>query len=87
MGSTTAINPDIYGVNWPPSASYIQNLGVTMRCDDSNLPDVSRAETALSRWGGNTATAYNPNGHFTNAGNDWYFECVLSIPSLTNVLC
>lgn len=19
-------------------------------------------------------TAYNPNGHFTNAGNDWYFE-------------
>ncbi|KAL0951928.1 hypothetical protein HGRIS_008582 [Hohenbuehelia grisea] len=26
----TAINPQIYGVNWPPSASYIQHLGVTI---------------------------------------------------------
>ncbi|KAI0028548.1 glycoside hydrolase family 44-domain-containing protein [Vararia minispora EC-137] len=28
----------------------------------------------ISRWGGNAVTAYNPNGQFTNAGNDWYFE-------------
>ncbi|PPQ74923.1 hypothetical protein CVT24_003000 [Panaeolus cyanescens] len=27
-----------------------------------------------SRWGGNAVTAYNPFGHFTNAGADWYFE-------------
>ncbi|KAF8649509.1 hypothetical protein AX16_005761 [Volvariella volvacea WC 439] len=51
------INPHIYGVNWPTSANYIRNLGVT-----------------LSRWGGNAVTAYNPFGHYTNAGNDWYFE-------------
>ncbi|KAJ7231376.1 glycoside hydrolase family 44-domain-containing protein [Mycena rebaudengoi] len=51
------ISPLIYGVNFPASASYIQDLGVTM-----------------SRWGGNAVTAYNPNGQFTNAGNDWYFE-------------
>ncbi|KAK6967076.1 endoglucanase A [Favolaschia claudopus] len=51
------ISPSIYGVNFPTSASYIQDLGVTM-----------------SRWGGNAVTAYNPNGQFTNAGADWYFE-------------
>lgn len=51
------INPHIYGVNFPPTASYINHLGVT-----------------LSRWGGNAVTPYNPFGHFTNAGNDWYFE-------------
>ncbi|KAJ7480887.1 glycoside hydrolase family 44-domain-containing protein [Mycena latifolia] len=51
------ISPLIYGVNFPPSASYVQDLGVT-----------------ISRWGGNAVTAYNPNGQFTNAGNDWYFE-------------
>ncbi|KAJ7862968.1 glycoside hydrolase family 44-domain-containing protein [Mycena leptocephala] len=51
------ISPFIYGVNFPASASYIQDLGVT-----------------ISRWGGNAVTAYNPNGQFTNAGNDWYFE-------------
>ena len=28
----------------------------------------------LSRWGGNAVTAYNYEGDFTNAGNDWYFE-------------
>ncbi|KIK54434.1 glycoside hydrolase family 44 protein [Collybiopsis luxurians FD-317 M1] len=28
----------------------------------------------MNRWGGNAVTAYNPNGTFTNAGNDWYFE-------------
>jgi hypothetical protein len=28
----------------------------------------------VSRWGGNAVTAYNPNGDFTNAGNDWFFE-------------
>ncbi|KAG7094618.1 hypothetical protein E1B28_005442 [Marasmius oreades] len=28
----------------------------------------------FSRWGGNTATSYNPNGDFINAGADWYFE-------------
>ncbi|KAH9933597.1 glycoside hydrolase family 44-domain-containing protein [Epithele typhae] len=28
----------------------------------------------MSRWGGNAVTAYNPDGAFTNAGNDWYFE-------------
>ncbi|KAG8986134.1 hypothetical protein FRB90_004197, partial [Tulasnella sp. 427] len=28
----------------------------------------------MSRWGGNAVTAYNPNGDFTNAGNDWFFE-------------
>jgi len=28
----------------------------------------------VSRWGGNAVTAYNPDGHFTNAGNDWFFE-------------
>ncbi|KIM20289.1 glycoside hydrolase family 44 protein [Serendipita vermifera MAFF 305830] len=27
---TTPISPLIYGVNWPPSASYIQQLGVTI---------------------------------------------------------
>lgn len=27
-----------------------------------------------SRWGGNTATPYNPFGDFTNAGEDWFFE-------------
>ncbi|KAF9053081.1 glycoside hydrolase family 44-domain-containing protein [Panaeolus papilionaceus] len=51
------INPLIYGVNFPKSKAYIQQLGVTN-----------------SRWGGNAVTAYNPFGHFTNAGNDWYFE-------------
>ncbi|KAJ6546648.1 glycoside hydrolase family 44-domain-containing protein [Mycena vulgaris] len=51
------ISPLIYGVNFPPSATYIQDLGVT-----------------ISRWGGNAVTAYNPNGDFTNAGADWYFE-------------
>ncbi|KJA27031.1 glycoside hydrolase family 44 protein [Hypholoma sublateritium FD-334 SS-4] len=51
------INPHIYGVNFPTSASYIQHLGVT-----------------ISRWGGNAVTAYNFQGDFTNAGNDWYFE-------------
>ncbi|KAF5330498.1 hypothetical protein D9619_005404 [Psilocybe cf. subviscida] len=54
---STPINPHIYGVNFPKSAAYIKQLGVT-----------------LSRWGGNAVTAYNPNGDFTNAGNDWYFE-------------
>ena len=28
----------------------------------------------VARWGGNATTLYNPNGHYTNAGNDWYFE-------------
>lgn len=28
----------------------------------------------MSRWGGNAVTAYNPNGDFTNAGADWFFE-------------
>ncbi|KAG8917515.1 hypothetical protein FRC01_002399 [Tulasnella sp. 417] len=28
----------------------------------------------MSRWGGNAVTPYNPNGDFTNAGNDWFFE-------------
>ncbi|KAJ7876609.1 hypothetical protein B0H13DRAFT_2235986 [Mycena leptocephala] len=51
------ILPLIYGVNFPTSASYIQDLSVTM-----------------SRWGGNTVTAYNPAGDFTNAGADWFFE-------------
>ncbi|KIM28563.1 glycoside hydrolase family 44 protein [Serendipita vermifera MAFF 305830] len=54
---TTEISPLIYGVNWPPSASYITQLGVT-----------------ISRWGGNAVTAYNPDGDFTNSGNDWFFE-------------
>lgn len=52
-----AINPDIYGINFPTNAEYIQDLGAT-----------------LSRWGGNAVTAYNPDGDFTNAGADWYFE-------------
>ncbi|KAF9053082.1 glycoside hydrolase family 44-domain-containing protein [Panaeolus papilionaceus] len=51
------INPLIYGVNFPKSAAYIKQLGVT-----------------TSRWGGNAVTAYNPDGDFTNAGNDWFFE-------------
>jgi hypothetical protein len=51
------ISPRIYGVNFPPNASYINNLGIK-----------------ISRWGGNTATPYNPFGDFTNAGNDWFFE-------------
>ncbi|KIM28564.1 glycoside hydrolase family 44 protein [Serendipita vermifera MAFF 305830] len=29
-GTKTPISPLIYGVNWPPSASYIQQLGVTV---------------------------------------------------------
>ncbi|KAJ7220980.1 glycoside hydrolase family 44-domain-containing protein [Mycena rebaudengoi] len=53
----------IYGVNFPPSASYISDLGVT-----------------LSRWGGNAVTAYNPNGGFTNAGMDWFFENRVASP-------
>lgn len=28
----------------------------------------------VSRWGGNAVTPYNPFDHFTNAGNDWFFE-------------
>jgi Glycoside hydrolase family 44 len=28
----------------------------------------------ISRWGGNAVTAYNPFGHFTNAGSDWFFQ-------------
>ncbi|KAH6918404.1 glycoside hydrolase family 44-domain-containing protein [Coprinopsis sp. MPI-PUGE-AT-0042] len=28
----------------------------------------------VSRWGGNAVTAYNPFGHFTNAGADWFFQ-------------
>ncbi|KZV87503.1 hypothetical protein EXIGLDRAFT_773572 [Exidia glandulosa HHB12029] len=55
--NTTPISSAIYGVNFPPSASYLNDLGVT-----------------VARWGGNAVTAYNPNGDFTNAGNDWYFE-------------
>ncbi|EJD41439.1 hypothetical protein AURDEDRAFT_186585 [Auricularia subglabra TFB-10046 SS5] len=54
---TTPINPHVYGVNFPPSSTYIQHLGTT-----------------VGRWGGNAVTAYNPEGDFTNAGNDWYFE-------------
>jgi hypothetical protein len=57
------ISPLIYGVNFPPSASYISDLGVT-----------------LSRWGGNAVTAYNPNGGFTNAGMDWFFENRVASP-------
>lgn len=34
----------------------------------------------VSRWGGNAVTAYNPNGTFTNAGNDWYFENRIADP-------
>ncbi|KAF9269904.1 hypothetical protein L218DRAFT_1071416 [Marasmius fiardii PR-910] len=55
--SGLAIDPLVYGVNFPKDANYIKSLGVT-----------------LSRWGGNTASPYNPNGDFTNAGADWYFE-------------
>ncbi|KIJ28440.1 glycoside hydrolase family 44 protein [Sphaerobolus stellatus SS14] len=43
-----------------------------------NFPDsaayIQSLGVTLSRWGGNAVTAYNPNGDFTNAGNDWYFE-------------
>jgi hypothetical protein len=57
-GARTPINPLIYGVNFPKSAQYIKTLGAT-----------------FSRWGGNAVTAYNGlDGHFTNAGNDWFFE-------------
>ena len=35
----------------------------------------------LSRWGGNAVTAYNYEGDFTNAGNDWYFENRISSPT------
>jgi hypothetical protein len=34
----------------------------------------------VNRWGGNAVTAYNPNGQFTNAGNDWYFENRVASP-------
>ncbi|KAF5391238.1 hypothetical protein D9757_003018 [Collybiopsis confluens] len=63
IAKTTAISPDIYGVNFPPDADYIQLLGTT-----------------VNRWGGNAVTAYNPNGSFTNAGNDWFFENRVSDP-------
>ncbi|KAF7303616.1 Endoglucanase A [Mycena indigotica] len=56
-GVNYTISPAIYGVNFPSSSQYVQDLGI-----------------GISRWGGNAVTAYNPNGHFTNAGNDWYFE-------------
>ncbi|TFL04621.1 glycoside hydrolase family 44-domain-containing protein [Pterulicium gracile] len=58
IGTTAkVINPLVYGVNWPPSASYIKNIGVT-----------------ASRWGGNAVSTYNPQGDFTNAGSDWFFQ-------------
>ncbi|KAJ7062139.1 glycoside hydrolase family 44-domain-containing protein [Mycena amicta] len=57
------ISTAIYGVNFPTSTQYIQDLGV-----------------GLSRWGGNAVTAYNPNGQFTNAGADWYFENRVASP-------
>ncbi|KAF7304371.1 Endoglucanase A [Mycena chlorophos] len=41
---------------------------------------VSDLGIGTSRWGGNAVTAYNPNGQFTNAGNDWYFENRVASP-------
>ncbi|EJF60741.1 hypothetical protein DICSQDRAFT_147722 [Dichomitus squalens LYAD-421 SS1] len=64
LGNTKPISSDIYGVNFPADANYIDTLGIT-----------------LSRWGGNAVTAYNYEGDFTNAGNDWYFENRISSPT------
>lgn len=40
----------------------------------------------MNRWGGNAVTAYNPDGAFTNAGNDWYFENRISTPDADTFL-
>ena len=40
----------------------------------TNADYIQHSGVTMSRWGGNAVTAYNPNGDFTNAGNDWYFE-------------
>ncbi|GJE93305.1 glycoside hydrolase family 44 protein [Phanerochaete sordida] len=46
----------------------------------TDAPTISTLGVTLSRWGGNAVTAYNPDGLFTNAGNDWYFENRIASP-------
>ncbi|KAF7324981.1 Glycoside hydrolase family 44 protein [Mycena kentingensis (nom. inval.)] len=55
-------------VNYPISP---QIYGVNFPASTQYIKDLG---IGMSRWGGNAVTAYNPNGHFTNAGNDWFFE-------------
>jgi hypothetical protein len=45
--------------------------GVNLPKDASYIGNLG---ITISRWGGNTATTYNPFGGFINAGNDWFFE-------------
>ncbi|ESK83166.1 endoglucanase [Moniliophthora roreri MCA 2997] len=40
----------------------------------TNADYIKHLGVTFSRWGGNAVTAYNPDGDFTNAGADWYFE-------------
>ena len=70
---TTPISPLIYGVNWPPSASYIQQLGATIsRWGGNAVSMVYYSDMLIDQIV--QVTAYNPFGDFTNAGSDWYFE-------------
>lgn len=82
-GTNTTFNYTI------PAPSYgTINIGNTKDISPSiygvNFPTdadyIKLLGVTVSRWGGNAVTAYNPNGTFTNAGNDWYFENRIADP-------
>jgi MYXO-CTERM domain-containing protein len=55
---THDISPDIYGIAVP------SDIGAA----------VAETGATVVRWGGNAVSLYDPIGHFTNAGRDWFFE-------------
>lgn len=55
-----AISPDIYGVNFAGTAFSKAQLAAM--------------GITVDRWGGNSATRYDPGTGFQNTGSDWYFE-------------
>ncbi|KAG9033104.1 hypothetical protein FS837_002547 [Tulasnella sp. UAMH 9824] len=62
VSNTKPISPDIYGVNWPTSASYIQHLGVTISRWGGN------AVTAYNPFG--DFTNAGADWYFENRGSD-----------------
>ncbi|KAG8923824.1 hypothetical protein FRC00_005814 [Tulasnella sp. 408] len=62
VSNTKSISPDIYGVNWPTSASYIQHLGVTISRWGGN------AVTAYNPFG--DFTNAGNDWYFENRGSD-----------------
>ena len=54
---THDISPDIYGIAGPRDVNA----------------SVAALGAQVVRWGGNAVSLYDPVGHFTNAGADWFF--------------